>query len=627
MLLRALVTVALAVLLAAPRAVAQPRGCAATLASWAARCASRHAVTVHTVACPRDDLTVLSVQVPDGPPLRVELTRATRGGFRRVGPYALSPIGEFPDWSAAPPALRDGFDRVVACAAELDAPHLRDDSRASLDHLVASRGGAPWLLALAALVAWLAHRRDLRAVSRREVVAGLGVAAVTWALRDALHPAAYFHQNGQGPLWIDQLVGPTALPYGPGFTELFRLPARISRAAPEVGVFAAQSALAATQPLAAWGIARALGAPPWVAGALACSVVTDPALGRLARSEGYFGVGASLALLAAWSLARAPGLASCVAAGLLLAQAVRVHPALWVPAAMVPLVVALRPVDARARVVDTLRACAITGAVIAATSLTSLRAVLDGELAARWISAHAAGPSHALPLLAAALAAALSVALARRAPAATPAAALALTAVTFAATDNYTRSGSPAWIVAAYARTFAPLVIAGVASLGALVAARTGHARRVGLALAAAWLGLVVARRTAWTTLPTDALELQHAWRWRARLPRGARVVYVSRVGPYVLSLPLHPADREAPRGVALDLDEPNGSIAPPPAGAYYYRGSICETAVAAARCDALERSMRLAPVARYTLAPVPSMAHLPYRGRAVSVTLSRVTE
>lgn len=612
---RLLAGIALATLLTSAVAHAQPRDCAPSLTHWTVQCATTHDIVVDVVACPRADLAVIAAR-HDTATLRIEVTPSSHGGFRRVGALALSPIGDFPDWSAVAPATRDVFDRVALCVR--DAPssqHTRaSPTPPSTTH--APFAGVPWLLALAALVAMYALRKAPRAVAPWMLV----TTVATYALRAALYPTAYFHQNGQGALWIDHLVGRTWLPYGPGFAEVFRLVARATPDAPEAAVFVAQSALAATQPVCAWSVARALGAGPSIAGALALCVAIDPVLGRVARSESYFSVGVSLAMLAAVALTRAPRTPWwTVAASLLLAQSVRVHPALWVPMAMVPLVTALSDDPPRARAVTLARTYALTALVVAVTSAPSLLAVLRGELASRWISAH---PPHALSVALAAVAlAALTLAPWRPLVAASL---LALTLTTLRATDTYTLSGSPPWIIAAYARTFAPLVIACLAALStALRRPRATHLAAVALALAAC--ATLVARRAAWTTLPTDARELQRAWAWRARLPRGARVIYAARASPYVLALPLHATSRDAPRGVAVDLDEPAFASGPVGANTYYYRASICDTAVAGPRCDALERTLRLTPVEAFTLPAVPSMRHLPYRASVVRAGLFRV--
>jgi len=638
-MLRLATVVLAALLLLAPRAEAQPLGCSPELLRWAERCASARGVSLQVVACPSDSLAVLSASVDRGAALRVELAKG-RPGFRTVGGYALSPIGEFPDWRAAPPALRDAFERVVACAQEPPPRQMRGGVVPAIPTLTEhSRGRVPWILVLAAVLALLRGRALPRAAWARGAALLLGSGAATLALRAALHPRAYFHQNGQGPLWIDHLLTGGHHPYGPGFSEVFGVIAALAPAAPERAVFAAQSALAATQPASAWWIARALGASPWVSAALSLAVALDPVLGRTARSEAYFATGASLFLLAAVAVTRSAQRAwGPVIAGLLLAQAVRVHPALWVPAALVPLAALLREGEPRARAIAGARALGIAGAVIALTSAPALLTVLRSDLAAHWLSMQSRGTSggRALDLLpptfwgAAAALGVLVVSVASfttaRWRAALPVALALGTLAAFFVTDNYTRSGSPPWVVAAYARTFLPLPLAALAALTTL-APRGRFAPALGVALAAALIALTNRPRAALTLLPTDALELQRAWSWRAQLPRGATVVSVSRAGRYVLSLPIHGAGGRDLHVVALDLAAPPPDLRAFGPNTYYYRASTCSAQPAAAWCSALERANSLRAIAVHTLPAIPSMAHLRYEPRLVRVGLYRVTD
>lgn len=617
----------------APRASAQPLGCAQDLLRWADRCAERRALSLQVVACPSDELSVLSASVANGPALRIELSSRPRG-FRVAGAHALSPIGEFPDWGRAPPSLRDAFERVAACAQDPPPRQMRGDGVPSLSlRSGPSHARVPWLLALAALLALLRARAIGAEAWRRGAAILLATGAATLGLRALRHPPAYFHQNGQGPLWVDHLFSGGHHPYGPGFSELFWLTASRAPAAPERVVFATQSVLAATQPACAWWIARAVGANPWVAGALALATALDPTLGRIARSEAYFASGASLFLLAAVAITRASRTAwGPAVAGLLLAQAVRVHPALWVPAALVPLAALLVEGSPRERAVAGARAFAVCGGVIALSSLPALFAVLRSDLAAHWMSAQSRGTSVAQlfdPRLVALGVAvfALSFATPARWRAALPVA-LALGALAaMKLTDNFTRSGSPAWIVAAYARTFLPVALAATAALvTALLGSRRG-APAAGLALAVALVALSNRHRAALTRLPTDAIELQRAWDWRARLPRNAKVFFVGRAGRYVLTLPIHAGAGRGVRTVALDLSEHPPDLRAFGPDTFYYRASTCSAPPAAAWCDALERAHHLVPVSVHTLPAVPSMAHLTYQTHRIHVGLSRVTD
>jgi len=98
--------------------------CLPAVGAWARRCAASSGLTISEQVCPNDHLIVLSAAVGGAAPLRVEVARAPRRGFRSVGAWSLSPVGEFPSWERAPAPLREAFDRVTACVRA--APALPD---------------------------------------------------------------------------------------------------------------------------------------------------------------------------------------------------------------------------------------------------------------------------------------------------------------------------------------------------------------------------------------------------------------------------------------------------------------------------------------------------------------------
>src|SRR5262245_1640367 len=106
-----------AVVLAQPgRAAGEPgTGCPPETEAWAARCAQDVGLAVTPRACP-PRRALFAVGAP-GDALRIEVTSAAGGGagFERVGAYWVSPVGEFPDWRAAPAPLRDAFARFRGC--------------------------------------------------------------------------------------------------------------------------------------------------------------------------------------------------------------------------------------------------------------------------------------------------------------------------------------------------------------------------------------------------------------------------------------------------------------------------------------------------------------------------------
>lgn len=628
-MLRAL-SLLLALLLLAPTAHAQPAGCAPELLRWAAGCGAAQHLTVRVSACPGDDLAVLSAHAGDAPALRIELARR-RQGFRTVGALSLSPIGEFPDWLAAPATLRDTFERVATCAQHDPPARMRGGALPALPTAanVPAPQRAPWLLALALLVTIAFSHKEIRRLSPRDAALLAGSLGATLALRAALHPTTYFHQNGQGPLWIEHLFTSGHHPYGPGFSELFAAVAHRRPDAPERAVFAAQSLLAAAQPACAWLIARALGASPWTAGALGLATLLDPSLGRGARSESYLAAGTSLALLATVAMTRAGGRWwPHVVAGALLAQAVRVHPGLWVPMALTPLCAGLVPGTPRARALALTRALLVVGAVVALSSAGAVLAVLRSDLAAQWMFAQSRGGRAPWALWVLGLAAVAGLAARPRTRDAAPPVALAVLAVlAWNYTDNYTRSGSPPWITTAYARVFLPLAVSALAALLASLPAATARDRTRALILGALLVaGTNLARRPL-TVLPTDVIELQRAWTWRDQLPRGARVFFVARAGHYVLGLPFHDGNGRDLRARSLDITDAPPDLRAFGPGTWYYRSSLCAAPPAQAWCDALERAHRLQPAFTAEIPAVPSMRHLTYATPRVRIGLYRVTD
>lgn len=629
--LRRVVVLAFALVLVSAGSFAQNRGCAEDLQTWATRC-SRDGLQVQLVACPSDELAVVSARVGEGSALRIELARGGRRAFRTANGLGLSPVGEFPDWNVAPAPLREAFERVLACAATPLPTRLRGGViPAPPGNLRGPR--VPWLLALAALIAAWRARRVTREAWRHPALVLLGSAAATLGLRALRHPPGYFHQNGQGPLWIDHLFTSNHLPYGPGFGELFALPATLTPATPERTVFGLQSLLASAQPACAWWIARAVGANPWVAGGLAVATALDPMLGRLARSEAYFAVGTSLGMLAAVALVRARDAWGPLIAGLLLAQAVRVHPGLWAPLALVPLVAALADRPARERARGTLVAFGVVGVVVALTSGASILTVLRSEVGTHWLGVQSRNTATSYsPILGLGVGLAAVTAISPlRWRGALPVMLLAVTFGVRALTDNYTASGSPLWIITAYARTFLPVELTAIAALAATLGVVFRPTPRafplLGTGLALALTFVTHRRRAELLRFPTDVLELQRAWAWRTQLPRGARVLSVSRAGHYILVLPIHGGAGRDLQVVTLD------PLLPPPdlhaygPNTYYYRASTCSTPSTRDWCTAFERSARLRPVETFSLPTIPSMGHLTYSSPRISVGLYQVTD
>lgn len=475
------------------------------------------------------------------------------------------------------------------------------------------------------------------------MVVTAAVVAIIVLRRMAFVPA-FFHQNGQGPLWIE-MTRSTRQPYGTGFAELFSGLVSLFPAHPEAALFSAQSALAALALCAGWGLARRSatspeGALPTAAALFACMAV-NPTLGRVASSESYFATCFSLQLIAAWTLTlggiprgnaetRLRTLAPTVAAGLLLSLAVAIHPICWVPAAMVPLVLLVGPGSLKHRALRTTVAYVTVGLVVALTALPGVIRVIHGELGQRWMPRGAASSfdkeqvlGTMLPWLAGLV---VLLATTRRPVRALPRIAVGLLVLlSIPMTDHAFRTATPPWINSAFTWLHFPALVAILASLLSDIP----RSRRQAWALAAlmALSGAVFAIRqyTAITAMPTDTLELRSLVLWRNQLPAASTVIIPWRVGDRLLAFPLYPAfDPLGRRLITLDENHPMPAIQGV-GNTYYYRPSICTTEQGRPICDAIESRLSLQPVRAATFPALRSLRYLDYDRARVSVGLYRV--
>lgn len=631
--------VGLALAVAAP-AAAQP--CADAVTRWADACGDAGAV-VQARVC---DGRVVVVDVRErGAVTAVELRAAGAGAFVDVGPLGVSPVGEFPRFEDAPPATRRAFDRVVACvradpSLPLDA--VADGGVPVPDPRAPPLGrGPPWrlLLGLGLAVLVLARRarrmRERGLVARRPVLlaaAGLvGLGLATFVGRSLALPRAFFHQNGQGPLWVDHaLCEPSR--YGPGYAEVlgFLLD---GRADPARSLFATHALLGAAIPSLGWIVARAMGARPPTAWALAALLAVEPVLSRTAQSETYvtpitfclFAAAAAL-LLGARGRVRPDGWfgLAVVAAGLLVAQAARVHPVAWLPAATLPALVVAAPGPTRERLRAGLLALVGVGAVAALAAGPALAAVLSGDLGDRWLGF--AGPGALLAHAAAAWPALVPAALLVWASADRGRAAVRaglFVAVVAVAASPGALGPSVVAVTEALARPFLPVTLGLLASLVASVARTPAHDRALGAALLVVGGTVTALVGPALTRLPTDALEQRWLAERLSELPDGATVAHLSRAGRRVLFVPIYRCHPGGPRSVPLEA--PADALATLAGQRWWYRSSLCSTPEGRPACDALERTVTLEPVAEEVLPARPSLLGLPYDRDRVEVGLYRV--
>ncbi len=580
--------------------------------AWVARCAATASIAMHLESCPAS-VAIVAIEPQLGPPLRVEVSTSTNA-FRRVGGHALAPIGDFPDWKNEPEATRRAFEALAACA-EKEAPDalVAADAPPPITSGEHARAPRPPLLLLGALLASIAALAMRRPRAR---VVGLALVAVvaTFFLRRLVQPAGYFHQNGQGPLWIEWAVRGDAGEYGPGYVDVFGwLAARVRR--PDRAVFVVQELLAAAVPIAGYAIVRRARGAPVVALVAGLVLALDPLLARTGRSESYlatmttllFAATAALVLtdLRRWTSTRVLGL---VAAGLLVAQAARIHPLAWVACATVPWALAVRPGRPARRFAHSAVASLAIAAIAAPCVLSSMLATLMGEVAGRFMpNIRAILAREALPaLLMVGFVAALAAVPSMRRVASRVAVLVAIVAL--AVVSNVTRQDAPAYALS-YAHLFLPSAIA------ALAAALSFSPPRI-VALGVGLLALVhgVLERPS-TVMATDAREQAFCMEWRETLPPGAQVAAVQRASDRVLALPLTGVGLM--RAVSIEAAAPR--VAP---GAYYYRSSLCATPEGAPLCTAFEQQHTLRLMSSRQLPAIPSTPWLPLPDREIEVGL-----
>ncbi|MBI5482693.1 MAG: hypothetical protein HY906_27815 [Deltaproteobacteria bacterium] len=622
--------VLVALVLGAAGPVRGQPACAAKTRAWVA--ALERAVGVPTVplSCQRD-LVRVQLRPEHAEPLDVEIAEPPGPAFRRVGRLRVSPVLEVPDFDQVAAPRREAFGRLATWLATHQQEVVFGGSgtpapvRRVLRPLGVRRAG-PWLL-LAALALVVASRVRARPLPRPDLLWSGGVGAAAAVLRLGLGAYGPLHVNGQGPLWLEGAISnPAAIAnYGPGYAELYSIAARLAPSAPDHGVFVFNALLAALVPVLAFAFARLAGVGLVRAVAAAALLAIDPVAIRTAATESYVVAATTLPLLAAVAFLAAARHASggerlraalLVLAGALLgAQCARIHPSAWVPVALAPLAVLPSP-DAGGWLARA-KALAITAAALAVVVVATSGGVLVGVLDV--ITAGALPhptPEPSAVVMGLALVAAVFL---RPRP-------LALVAAVHLAALALTRGGYVLSFISLHGFDRVHLAIPVVALAGALPQAV--FRRR---ALAAAVGGLLVAACgvLGWSVVPartTDHLEYRWARTVVRELPAEARIVYVGVAGERVVHLPTYAGGRSraARRVNAREVGDAAG--APPMAGnVWYARTSRCSSVEGRPACAALERRLRLEPVARAAFPALPSARHLPYDRQVVDVEIARV--
>ncbi|MBP6834900.1 MAG: hypothetical protein KA978_29215 [Deltaproteobacteria bacterium] len=625
-------------------APATPRSeptCRAPVVEWAARCSAQQGLAIASVQCPEERVALVDLR--GAPELRVEMRYGSGRGFRQVGQWALSPVGNFADWEQVDPRMREGFDKITACvraSGDFGGGAMRAPQRRAQQPNAPTTGNSvPWLL-LGALACALASlwpaRRSSRA--RRRVLLGGALALGVLALRHLLFPGLFFHQNGQGPLWVSVLLSPQHHPYGPGFRAVFGW-LRWCTHDPDRALFFVQGVLASLSVPCAAFIARRLGASRWLAFALAFAVAIDPLLGRLSRSESYYGLGASLLFLATALLAssltslrvRSAGFVLPVlGAALIIAQHAHVHPVGWVASSLCPAVLLLGPGHWRRRVRRTVVGTLIMAAVLAVAALPTVLAVLRSAFGVQWTEGSQGAARFRLidaTLPYAALIAVAAVAGTRsklRSVLNVSVMAVALVALVGA---DVVGSTSPtfSWVHQAYLRLYAPIMVVLAAAM--LTGLPRNRQQVRAMAAAVALLALLVSWRAwpSWTKAPTDALEQQALLRWRRELPAG-QIMYLERVGQHVLMLPFYrDMAGVGPSPVLLRAGEFAEDFSQRGGPRFYVHTSLCSTSEGRASCERVEQRYQMTRLHEVVLPALPSMTYLSYDAPRVRVALYRV--
>jgi hypothetical protein len=382
----------------------------------------------------------------------------------------------------------------------------------------------------------------------------------------------------------------------------------------------------------AFALARILGLERARAAAAALVVAVDPVAIRVATSESY--APAIIALTAAGSvlLAAAAFLAArrerrsalllAVAAGLVLAQSVRIHPVAWIPAALAPLTALA--VGADIRLLDRLRYAAMMGAcAIVVVALASGPIVIHQWTLVREsevMTPSAPAIAWWLPLLGLALALA-----ARRwaspfwpaIPAIVQLGAMAVTRHDFAQSWIWQQS---------YDRLY---LLVPVVALCAFVPLAWARRRALQIAFGAACVLSLLASRPLLAERTTDHLEYRWMRESLAAIPPECLVLYVGQMGKRNMMLPIFGAPaRPAHKSLRLDGNEP-GDLADRLRGstcAYYVRTSLCSSNDARVACDRVESLLDLEPVSSRVFPAVPSNQGMSYDRPQIESTIYRVT-
>jgi hypothetical protein len=598
-----------------------PGICPPEVAEWVARASVDLDVDVEARRC--DGEIVVARLSADGFAANVELRRSPAGGFRRAGPWAVSPVLEVDDYRDVPAPFRAAFDRLVAWVSA--NPEVQPGvvvAEAAHEYRRLPPRTPPVRVVLAMLIVLVASglRRGLAAPRADPRMLGLAFVGAL-AIRALFAPWEAF-RGGQGPLWIGSLYAHTPLAARPGYGELYGMLAHAGGAHVETVVFATNLVLsAATVPVGA-AVVRWLGASERATLFSAIALATDPLSIRMSASESYLVpvvflsvCGAALALAAGRRLDRghrAHALVLAVAGALLLDQAARVHPAAWPAVASAPLVLLATATPRLAR--RARRALAFAGLAALPIAASLLFDMISAVREADEATGLAAPPEALYAAVALVAVAGLTPKDARRVLLyAAPSALLAVWAATAWDTVPDMRVG--------YLRTASlPIVVA-----CAFAVPRFARRTRIAVVAAVACLGLNAA--LAWTPateLDTSARENRLI---RSILDGMGPECRLLHPGPEPM-LPLYHGRRlgQRPRGSSLPAER--GALAASGAltCAWYYRGSFCSAPEGGRVCPLVEEGAELERKWSWRLEARPHTTTMPLGPEPVIVELFEVS-
>jgi hypothetical protein len=613
-----------------------PSPCAPGVDRWVSRAAVDTGVDIRTAWC-SSERVIVRLSPAATPSLDVEIAQGDGPAFRRAGPFRLSPLLEVDDFSTVPQGQRDGF-AAFATWIEAHPGDVTFDASAlpGWAHVVTPKSdaslGGPWLL-LAAAVLLAASRVRSRRLPARDVQL-LGVAFVAaLALRLALGAWGPLHVNGQAAIWI---LSATTSPdetafYGPGYGEVFGSLARLAGTAPDTAIFAANAVLSALVAALAYAIGRLAGVARPVAVLAPMALAVDPIAIRMAATETYFvplialTLGATaLGLAAAHHAAsgeRPRALALALAASLLLAQVVRIHPSGWVAAALAPLAALACGARLRLprRLAGALALYVLSAGVIAVTSARVIAGVSAHMAAGDLLRPAFVAPPVILVVCVVAAVALLLWASPSRWLAAIGALHLAVLLLVYGTTVQ------GAFWVQANARL---LLTMPVIALGSCVPAAWLQARAPRAAVLAAGLVALGLGRRILVERPTQHLEYRWTRAFLSSLPEGCRTLNVTFAGAHRLFMPTYVASSR-PQASFLRVDTRHpvdlGQMIGAPRCTFYVHTSLCSTGEGRAACDAVERDLALEPVARTSLPAVADSDFADLRSDPVEIVVSKV--